>query len=129
MTAEAIDRCLAAGVTPVLLAGAGYRAVLPNIRGSTDRGAAWVAALGGDWGGADAADCHAVLDHVVESGLADPERLGCCGLSYGGFMVNWLIGTSDRFAAAVSENGVANQVSATPGRPSGLDLAVSWKRG
>jgi dipeptidyl aminopeptidase/acylaminoacyl peptidase len=95
----------------LLLAGAGYRVVLPNIRGSYDRGAAWVRALGGDWGGADAEDCHAVLDALVSRGLADPARLGCLGLSYGGFMVNWLVGTSDRFAAAVSENGVANQVS------------------
>ena len=55
-----------------------------------------------DWGGVDAADCHAVLDHLVRAGLADPERLGCYGNSYGGFMVNWLVGTSDRFAAAVS---------------------------
>jgi dipeptidyl aminopeptidase/acylaminoacyl peptidase len=58
------------------------------------------------------ADCHAVMDHVVRVGLADPKRLGCYGNSYGGFMVNWLVGTSDRFAAAVSSNGVTNQVSA-----------------
>jgi dipeptidyl aminopeptidase/acylaminoacyl peptidase len=96
----------------VLLAGAGYRVVMPNIRGSFDRGRAWVAELFGRWGDVDAADCHAVLDHVVDSGLADPARLGVSGLSYGGFMVNWLIATSDRFAAAVSENGVTNQVSA-----------------
>ena len=51
------------------------------------------------------------LDHVIELGLADPKRLGVMGLSYGGFMVNWLVGTTDRFAAAVSENGVTNQVS------------------
>ncbi len=45
------------------------------------------------------------------SGLADTDRLGVLGLSYGGFMVNWLVGTTDRFAAAVSENGVTNQIS------------------
>ena len=60
----------------------------------------------------DDADCHAVLDHLVKAGLADPKRLGCYGNSYGGFMVNWLVGTTDRFAAAVSSNGVTNQVSA-----------------
>jgi dipeptidyl aminopeptidase/acylaminoacyl peptidase len=48
---------------------------------------------------------------VSALGLADPERLGALGLSYGGFMVNWLVGTTDRFRAAVSENGVSNQVS------------------
>ncbi len=96
----------------VLLAAAGYRVLMPNPRGSTGRGRAWVESLYGDWGGVDAADCHAVLDHAVAAGLADPVRLGVLGLSYGGFLANWLVATSDRFAAAVSENGVANQVSA-----------------
>jgi dipeptidyl aminopeptidase/acylaminoacyl peptidase len=98
-------------VEALLLAGAGYAVARPNIRGSNDRGPGWVQALSGDWGGADAEDCHAVLDRLVADGVADPRRLGCLGLSYGGFMVNWLVGTSDRFAAAVSENGVSNQVS------------------
>ena len=91
---------------------AGYRVVRPNIRGSYNRGRDWIAPLLGDWGGVDAADCHAVLNHLVKAGLSDPKRLGCYGNSYGGFMVNWLVGTSDRFAAAVSSNGVANQVAA-----------------
>jgi dipeptidyl aminopeptidase/acylaminoacyl peptidase len=99
-------------IEAVLLAAAGYRVALPNIRGSYDRGRAWVAPLSGAWGDVDAADCHAVLDHLVAAGLADPARLGVNGLSYGGFLVNWLIATSERFAAAVSENGVVNQVSA-----------------
>ena len=103
---------IAADATSHMLVGAGYRVVRANIRGSNDRGRDWIAALNGRWGDVDAADCHAVLDHLVKLGLADPKRLGCWGNSYGGFMVNWLVGTSDRFAAAVSSNGVANQVSA-----------------
>ena len=103
---------IAADATSHMLAAAGYRVVRPNIRGSYDRGRDWIAALDGRWGDVDAADCHAVLDHLVKAGLADPKRLGCWGNSYGGFMVNWLVGTSDRFAAAVSSNGVTNQVSA-----------------
>ncbi|MDX6547983.1 MAG: hypothetical protein QOG33_1533 [Gaiellales bacterium] len=102
----------AADATDHMLVGAGYRVVRPNIRGSNDSGREWIAALNGAWGDADAADCHAVLDHMVKAGMADPKRLGCYGNSYGGFMVNWLVGTSDRFAAAVSSNGVTNQVSA-----------------
>jgi dipeptidyl aminopeptidase/acylaminoacyl peptidase len=94
-----------------LLTARGYRVVLPNIRGSATYGRDWIRPQMGDWGGVDAADVHAALDHVIELGLADPDRLGVLGLSYGGFMVNWLIGTSDRFKAAVSENGVTNQVS------------------
>jgi dipeptidyl aminopeptidase/acylaminoacyl peptidase len=111
----------APSIETMLLAGAGYRVVLPNIRGSASYGREWIAAQLGDWGGADAEDVHAAVDHAVALGLADPDRLGVLGLSYGGFMVHWLIGTSDRFAAAVSENGVANQVSAWANSDSGVE--------
>jgi dipeptidyl aminopeptidase/acylaminoacyl peptidase len=102
-----------------LLAARGFRVVLPNIRGSTSYGRDWIRPQLGDWGGVDAADVHAALDHVVALGLADPARLGVLGLSYGGFMVNWLVGTTDRFRAAVSENGVTNQVSGWANSDSG----------
>jgi dipeptidyl aminopeptidase/acylaminoacyl peptidase len=102
----------AADSTDHMLVGAGYRVARPNIRGSWDQGREWIAALDGAWGDADDADCHAVLDHLIKAGLADPKRLGCYGNSYGGFVVNWLVGTTDRFAAAVSSNGVTNQISA-----------------
>ncbi len=95
----------------LMLVAAGYRVLRPNIRGSYDRGRGWVRALIGHWGEVDAEDCHAVLDHFVASGQSDPARLGCMGNSYGGFLVNWLVSTGDRFTAAVSQNGVANQVS------------------
>ena len=102
-----------------MLTGAGYRVVLPNIRGSGAYGGDWIRPQLGDWGGVDADDVHAALDHVVDLGLADPARLGVMGLSYGGFMVNWLVGTSDRFAAAISENGVTNQISCWANSDSG----------
>jgi dipeptidyl aminopeptidase/acylaminoacyl peptidase len=95
----------------LLLAHAGYRVVLPNIRGGFERGSAGVEALEGAWGGPDAEDVHALCDALVARGLTDPGRIGVLGLSYGGFLANWLVATSDRFAAAVSENGVTNQVS------------------
>ncbi|HJR51704.1 MAG TPA: prolyl oligopeptidase family serine peptidase, partial [Gemmatimonadales bacterium] len=96
----------------IMLTGHGYRCVLPNVRGSASFGADWVAALGGRWGGADAEDALAVIDGLVAAGGADPSRLGVMGLSYGGYLTQWLVGVTDRFAAAVAENGVANQVSA-----------------
>jgi dipeptidyl aminopeptidase/acylaminoacyl peptidase len=102
-----------------ILTGAGYRVVLPNIRGSAGYGRDWIRPQLGDWGGVDADDVHAALDHVIALGLADPDRLGALGLSYGGFMVNWLVGTSDRFRAAVSENGVTNQVGCWANSDSG----------
>ncbi len=104
--------CIQPTIEALLLAAAGVRVVLPNPRGSYSHGAAWQAPLADAWGEVDVQDCHAVLDDLVAAGLADPERLGATGLSYGGFLVNWLVGTSDRFRAAVSENGVANNVAA-----------------
>ncbi len=90
----------------------GWRVVQPNIRGSASFGRAWVAGLGAAWGDVDAADALAVVDGVVAAGLADPRRLGVIGLSYGGFLTSWLVGVTDRFAAAVTENGVSNQATA-----------------
>ncbi|MEP6680026.1 MAG: prolyl oligopeptidase family serine peptidase [Chloroflexota bacterium] len=96
----------------ILLTNAGYRVAMPNPRGSATFGAGWIEALAGNWGDVDAADALAVVDALVARRLADPRRLGVMGLSYGGFLTQWLIGVTDRFAAAVAENGVANQVSA-----------------
>jgi dipeptidyl aminopeptidase/acylaminoacyl peptidase len=113
----------------VLLCARGYRVVLPNIRGSCSYGAEWIAPQLGEWGGPDADDVHAALDHVIALGLADPDRLGVLGLSYGGFMVNWLVGTSDRFRAAVSENGVTNQVSAWAHSDTGQEYCRAARMG
>jgi dipeptidyl aminopeptidase/acylaminoacyl peptidase len=96
----------------VLLCARGFRVILPNIRGSHGYGSDWIRPHLGHWGGPDADDVHSALDHAVELGLTDPARLGVLGLSYGGFLTNWLIGTSGRFGAAVSEAGVVNQISA-----------------
>lgn len=106
-----------------LLVSRGYRVLLPNIRGSISYGRDWIRPQLGDWGGVDADDVHAALDHAIAAGLTDPARVGLIGLSYGGFMVNWLVGTSDRFAAAVSENGVTNQISGFANSDSGPDFA------
>jgi len=96
----------------IALCAAGYRVLMPNIRGSATFGGPWVRGLSASWGKADAEDAMAAVDGLVARGLADPQRLGVMGLSYGGFLTQWLIGVTDRFAAAVAENGVANQASA-----------------
>jgi dipeptidyl aminopeptidase/acylaminoacyl peptidase len=90
---------------------AGYRVLMPNVRGSATLGAEWVRPLAGAWGGPDAEDAVAAVDALVKRGLANPERLYVMGLSYGGYLTQWLVGTTDRFAAGVAENGVSNQVS------------------
>jgi dipeptidyl aminopeptidase/acylaminoacyl peptidase len=93
------------------LCGAGYRVLMPNVRGSATLGADWVRQLEGNWGGPDAEDAIASVDALVDRGLADPSRLYVMGLSYGGYLTQWLVGTTDRFAAGAAENGVSNQVS------------------
>lgn len=94
------------------LCARGYRVLMPNIRGSATYGGPWVRGLSSSWGVADAADALAAVDGVIKLGLADPERISVMGLSYGGFLTQWLVGVTDRFSAACSENGVANQASA-----------------
>ena len=95
----------------MLLTAAGYRVLMPNIRGSATFGSEWIKPLSAAWGVVDEADALAAVDGMVELGLADPDRLAVMGLSYGGFLTQWLVGATDRFAAASSENGVTNQVS------------------
>jgi dipeptidyl aminopeptidase/acylaminoacyl peptidase len=101
-----------ASLDVLALTDAGYRVARPNIRGSAGFGREWVEALGANWGEVDQADALAIADWLVAEKLADRHRLGLLGLSYGGFLVNWLVGVTDRFGAAVSENGVTNQATA-----------------
>ena len=107
------DGCWAPGGTmdSLLLTAHGYRIAMPNLRGSTTHGRAWIEALAGQWGMVDAEDVHAVADALVARRLADPDRMGLMGLSYGGYLVQWMVGVTDRFAAAVAENGVGNVLS------------------
>lgn len=119
----------APSIDDLILASAGYRVISPNIRGSAGYGGPWIRPQLGDWGGVDASDVHAAIDHVVGLGLSDPERLGVLGLSYGGFMVHWLIATSGRFRAAVADNGVANQVSAWANSDTGVEYSRTSELG
>jgi len=112
-----------------LLCAAGYRVLMPNHRGSSTHGIAWARALRGHWGERDVADVMAAIDAAVGRGLTDPERLGVMGLSYGGFLTQWLIGVSDRFRAAIGENGVSNQVSAWANSYFGVHFDRRWRLG
>ncbi|MCH7587419.1 MAG: S9 family peptidase [Chloroflexi bacterium] len=94
-----------------MLTGAGYAVLLINQRGSTGYGDEFAGAITGDWGNLDYEDLMAGVDHVIALGLADPERLGCCGLSGGGNLSCWIVGHTDRFKAAVPENPLTNWVS------------------
>jgi len=94
-----------------VLASAGYAVVYANPRGSQGYGEAFLSCTRGAWGEADMPDLMAVVDAVVAQGWVDPERLGVCGGSYGGYMTNWIIGHTDRFKAAVSMRCVSDLLS------------------
>lgn len=92
-------------------AARGYVAVLINPHGSTGYGQAFTEQISGDWGGAVYDDLMKGVDHVVKQGYVDPARIGAAGGSYGGYMVNWMMGHTDRFKAFVSHAGIFNSVS------------------
>lgn len=94
-----------------LLAGAGFGVILANHRASTGYGDEFGTKVIGDWGNHDYRDLMAAVDRAVEMGLADPDRLGVCGLSGGGNLSCWIVGQTNRFKAAVPENPVTNFVS------------------
>lgn len=90
------------------LAGAGYVLIAANPRGSSGRGQDFAKAIYADWGNKDGEDVLAAVDHAVASGIADPERLGVGGWSYGGILTNQVIARDGRFRAAVSGAGLGN---------------------
>ena len=107
---------LAHGPTPWLemtaLADAGFTVVYSNPRGSIGYGRAFAAAIDGDWGVADDSDLMRIVDWSIRQGLGSRAHVGLLGLSYGGYMTNWLLGRHPgRFSAAVSENPVVDLFS------------------
>ncbi len=91
-----------------LLAARGYAVLYPNIRGSNSYGWKFLTANRGDWGGADFKDVMAGVDEIIKRGIADPNRLGIGGWSYGGYMSGWAITQTNRFKAAVDGAGLAD---------------------
>jgi dipeptidyl aminopeptidase/acylaminoacyl peptidase len=89
-------------------AAAGYLVILPNPRGSTGRGTDYAMGIYASWGGVDVQDDLAAVDDAIARGLADPNRLGVGGWSYGGMSTNYLIASTTRFKAAVSGASISN---------------------
>jgi dipeptidyl aminopeptidase/acylaminoacyl peptidase len=93
------------------LVSRGYAVLMPNPRGSTGRGRAFLELVIGDMGGADAHDDLAGVDSLVDLGVADPDRVGVTGGSYGGFMSCWLPVVDQRFKASVAISPVSDYYS------------------
>ena len=102
------------GVYPLAtFAARGYAILRPNPRGSSGYGAEFRRANIKDWGVGDYQDLMTGVDKVIEMGVADPNRLGVMGWSYGGFMTSWIITQTKRFKAASAGAPVTNLMSFT----------------
>jgi len=94
-----------------LFAGAGYAVISVNYRGSAGRGRAWKESIYADWGDKEVVDLLAAADYAVRSGIADPNRLGIGGWSYGCILTDYTIATDRRFKAATCGAGSALQLA------------------
>jgi dipeptidyl aminopeptidase/acylaminoacyl peptidase len=91
-----------------VFAASGYVVLGVNPRGSSGRGEKFATAIWAAWGEKDGEDVLAAVDYAVKAGIADPERLGVGGWSYGGILTNQLIARDRRFKAATSGAGQGN---------------------
>jgi dipeptidyl aminopeptidase/acylaminoacyl peptidase len=99
------------GIPFLMLLKRGYAIFYPNPRGSSGRGQDFAGRVKGDMNGAETHDFLSGLDALVARGIADPQRIGVTGGSYGGNMTSWLVTQDNRFAAAVSVAPHTNQVT------------------
>jgi dipeptidyl aminopeptidase/acylaminoacyl peptidase len=91
---------------PQIYAGAGYVVFMPNPRGSTGYGQAFTDSIRNDYGGQAFDDILAGVDHIIARPYVDATRLTAAGGSFGGYMVNWMLGRTTRFRAFVSHAGI-----------------------
>ena len=89
----------------------GYAVLSVNYRGSSGRGSAYQKAIFADWGDKEVMDLIGAVDEAIRSGVADGDRLGIGGWSYGGILTDYTIATTPRFKAAVAGAGSALQLS------------------
>ncbi len=95
-----------------IFAAAGYVVVMPNPRGSTGYGQKFVDEINNDWGGRAYDDIMAVADHVAANvPYGDSSKMTAAGASYGGYMIDWILGHTQRFKALVSHDGVYDMPS------------------
>jgi dipeptidyl aminopeptidase/acylaminoacyl peptidase len=94
-----------------LLGANGYVVLFPNPRGSSGYGQDFCKAIFADWGNKDYQDDVAMVDYAIAQGIADPDKLGVGGWSYGGISTDFIIGHTNRFKAAISGAGAAEFTS------------------
>lgn len=94
-----------------MLTAGGYAVAAVNYRGSNGRGLAFSKTISGDWGNKEVIDLHGAIDQLVKMGVADPDKLGVAGWSYGGILTDYLIASDTRFKAASSGAGTGFTLS------------------
>ncbi len=95
-----------------LFASKGYVVVAPNPTGSTGYGQKFTNDISGDWGGKAYTDIMNACDYAIKNfKFIDPKNTFAAGASFGGYMINWIEGHTNRFNAVVSHDGVFNTVS------------------
>ena len=106
-------------------ANKGYFVIYTNPRGGEGRGSAFMD-IRGHWGEVDYTDIMDFTDAALERyPMIDVQRIGVTGGSYGGYMTNWIVGHTDRFAAAASQRSVANMISSVGHSGSGYDYVMN----
>lgn len=93
------------------MASAGYAVAQVNYRGSDGRGLDYIRAIYSDWGNKEVMDILGAADYLVAQGIADANRIGMCGWSYGGILTDYTIASDTRIKAACSGAGSALQLS------------------
>jgi dipeptidyl aminopeptidase/acylaminoacyl peptidase len=93
---------------PQIFASRGYVILMPNPRGSSGFGQKFVEEISGDWAGKVYTDIMNGVDKFAALPYVDATRMGAAGGSYGGYMVNWILGHTNRFKALVSHAGLFN---------------------
>ncbi|MDD5542976.1 MAG: S9 family peptidase [Acidobacteriia bacterium] len=96
---------------PQMYAAAGYVVVMPDPRGSTGYGQQLIDEINKDWGGRCFKDLMRATDVAEKLPFVDKARMAAAGASFGGFMINWFQGHTDRFKALVGHAGDFDQVS------------------
>jgi dipeptidyl aminopeptidase/acylaminoacyl peptidase len=94
-----------------IFAAQGYLVLAINYRGSNGRGSEFTRSIFADWGNKEVADLEAGVNWAIAKGIADPDKLGIGGWSYGGILTDYMIASDSRFKAAISGAGSANQLS------------------
>jgi dipeptidyl aminopeptidase/acylaminoacyl peptidase len=92
-----------------LFASRGHLVAMVNFHGSTSFGHEFARSIQGDWGTMPTEDVLAATDALVEAGRVDPGRMTLAGGSYGGYLVAWMGGHTDRFSSIVAHAAVTNQ--------------------